>query len=73
MPKTSDHVLKNLPSDFFSGGQENLDACFGKAMQVIQDNQIIEPIPAGTEELDRVQQLSKVIMQWASGWGGITY
>jgi hypothetical protein len=73
MPKTSDHVLKNLPSDFFSCGQKNLDACFGEAMQVIQDDRIIEPIPEGIEELDCVEQLSKVIMRWASGWGGITY
>ena len=42
-------------------------------MQVIQDDRIIEPIPEGTEELDRVGQLSKVIMRWASGWGGVAY
>ena len=73
MLKTSDHVLKNLPSNFFSRGQKNLDACFGEAMQVIQDDRIIEPIPEGTEELDRIRQLSKVIMWWALGWGAVTY
>ena len=29
-----------------------LDACFGEAMQVHQDDFIIDPIPEGLEELD---------------------
>ena len=42
---------------------KHLEACFSEAMQVIQDDHIIDPVPEGTEEIDRVGQLSKVIMK----------
>ena len=71
LPK--DPVLKNLPPDFHLTAHKNLDACFGEAMQVLHDDRILDPIPGGLEELDRVAHLSKVIMRWASGWGGVSY
>jgi hypothetical protein len=51
----------------------NQAACFGEAMQVIQDDRIIDPIPKMTEEIDRINQLHREIMKWASGWDGIAY
>jgi hypothetical protein len=56
--------LKDLPPNFHPTAHKNLDACFGEAMQVLQDDQIIDPIPKGLEELDRVAHLSRIIMRW---------
>ena len=47
-----DPVLKNLPPNFHPTAHKNLDACFGEAMQVLQDDRIIDPIPNGLEEVD---------------------
>jgi len=41
-----------LPSDFYSASQKNKAACYGEVMQVIQDDQIIDPIPEGMQEID---------------------
>ena len=68
-----DPVLKNLPPDFHPTAHKNLDACFGEAMQVLHNDRIIDPMPNGLEEVDRVARLSRVIMRWASGWGGVSY
>jgi hypothetical protein len=66
-------ILKNLPPDFYPTAHKHLDACFAEAMQVLEDDRIIDPIPEGLDELERVARLSKVIMRWASGWGGVAY
>ena len=42
-------------------------------MQVIQDNRIIDPIPEGTEVVDRIDRLNREVMGWASGWDGVAY
>jgi hypothetical protein len=42
-------------------------------MQVIQDDQIINAIPRGMEKIDRIDQLSREVMAWASGWDGVAY
>jgi hypothetical protein len=68
-----DPVLKNLPPDFHPTTHKNLDVCFGEAMQVLQDDRIIDPMPNGLEEVDQVAHMSRVIMWWASGWGGVSY
>jgi hypothetical protein len=64
---------RTLPHDFYSSMQVNQDACFREAMQVIEDDRIIDPIPKGTEEIDRIDHLSWEIMRWASGWDGVAY
>jgi hypothetical protein len=63
--------LHNLPPDFHPTANKHLEACFGEAMQVLQGDQIIDPIPNGVEEVDRVARLSKLVLRWASGWGGV--
>jgi hypothetical protein len=62
-----------LPHDFYSSAQVNQGACFREAIQVIQDDRIIDPIPKGTEEIDRIDQLSREVMRWAWGWNGVAY
>jgi len=62
-----------LPSDFYSASQKNKAACYGEAMQVIQDDWIIDPIPEGMQEIDQMTHLSEEIWEWASGWGGVAY
>lgn len=42
-------------------------------MQVIQDDRIIDAIPRGMEEINRIDQLSREVMAWASGWDGVAY
>jgi hypothetical protein len=64
--------LKDLTPDFHLTAHKNLDTCFSEAMQVLQDDRIIDLIPKGLEELDRVAHLSRIIMCWASGWGGVS-
>lgn len=65
LPEDPVSNLENLPPNFHSTMHKNLEACFGEAMQVLQDDQIIDPIQ-GSEELDRVAHLSWVIMRWGS-------
>ena len=73
LDQTSPKPHQKIASDFSLHGHKHLEACFGEAMQVIQDDRIIDPVPEGMEEINRVGQLSKVIMKWASGWGGVAY
>jgi len=79
-PNVSQHIAAQqsstqriLPRDFYSSAQVNQGACFGEAMQVIQDDRIIDPIPKGTEEIDQIDQLSREVVRWASGWNGVAY
>lgn len=75
-PPVTAHQLstqRTLSRDFYSSMQVNQDTCFGEAMQVIEDDRIIDPIPQGTEEIDRIDRLSQEIMRWASGWDGVAY
>jgi hypothetical protein len=62
-----------LPLDFYSSAWVNQGACFGDAMQVIQDDRIIDPIPEGTELVDQIDQLDQEVMGWVSGWDGVAY
>jgi hypothetical protein len=62
-----------LPRDFYSSARVNHAACFGEAMQVIQDDRIVDPVPKGTEERDRIDQLNREVMGWAAGWDGVAY
>jgi len=64
---------KNLPPDFFTSAQVNLEACFGEAMQVVWDDRIIDPIPDQLKEIDRIECLRKAVLRWASGWDGVAY
>jgi hypothetical protein len=44
--------LEEPPPDFHPTAYKNLDACFGEAIQVLHDDQIMDPILEGLEKLD---------------------
>ena len=66
-------IRRILPHDFYSSAQVNQGACFREAIQVIQDDRIIDPIPKGTQEIDWINQLSRKVVGWASGWDGVAH
>lgn len=65
--------LANVPYDFYESALIHLGKVHGEAMQVLWDDRIIDPIPKGLTELERLERLSQTIMRWASGWGGVAY
>ena len=52
LDQTSPKPHQKTASDFSLYSHKHLEACFGEAMQVIQDDHIIDPVPEGTEEID---------------------
>ena len=62
-----------FPADFFTTKRYNRDACFGEALNILQDGCKILCHWKGETLLEKVERLQNDALTWCSGWGGVAY